>query len=210
MNPVDILDYASVALFAATGALAASRKQLDIIGFLFLGAVTGIGGGTLRDLVLGVPVFWVQQHLYLVVCAATAVLVYFTAHLLESRYRLLLWLDAVALAAYGVFGAYKGLLVTGSATVAIAMGMLTGTFGGILRDVLAREPSVLMRQEIYVAAALTGALAYVALRALDIGLPMAAGGAFLLALCVRGGALAFGWTLPAYRSRPGRAPEDLR
>ncbi|TCM83399.1 trimeric intracellular cation channel family protein [Rhodovulum steppense] len=210
MSPVDILDYVGVSLFAATGALAASRKQLDIIGFLFLGAVTGIGGGTLRDLVLGVPVFWVAQHLYLVVCAATAVLVYFTAHLLESRYRLLLWLDAVALAAYGVFGAYKGLLVTGSATVAIAMGMLTGTFGGILRDVLAREPSVLMRQEIYVAAAMTGALAYVALRGLGMGLPVAAGGAFVLALGVRGGALAFGWTLPAYRSRPGRPPEDLR
>ncbi|GAA0301624.1 trimeric intracellular cation channel family protein [Rhodovulum strictum] len=210
MSPIDILDYAGVALFAATGALAASRKQLDIIGFLFLGAVTGIGGGTLRDLVLGVPVFWVAQHLYLVVCAATAVLVYFTAHLLESRYRLLLWLDAVALAAYGVFGAYKGLLVTESATIAIAMGMLTGTFGGILRDVLAREPSVLMRQEIYVAAAMTGAVAYVALRGLGMGLPVAAGGAFVLALGVRGGALAFGWTLPAYRSRPGRAPEDLR
>lgn len=209
MTPIDVLDYLGVALFAATGALTASRKQLDIIGFMFLAAVTGTGGGTVRDLILGVPVFWVEQHLFILVCAATAGLVYFTAHLLESRYRLLLWLDAVALAAYGVFGAYKGLVVTGSATVAVVMGMLTGTLGGILRDVLARDPSVLMRREIYVAAAMAGAVAFVAMRAADVALPLAAGGAFLLALGVRGGALVFGWSLPVYRSRPGRPPDDL-
>lgn len=209
MVPIDIMDYAGVALFAATGCLAASRKQLDIIGFLFLGAVTGIGGGTARDLILAVPVFWVEQPFYLLVCAATTTVVYFTAHLIESRYRLLLWLDAVALSAYGVFGAYKGLTVTGSATVGVVMGMITGTLGGIIRDVLAREPSVLMRQEIYVAAAMAGALAFVAGFGYGMPLPLAAGAAFLLALGVRGGALHFHWTLPAYGSRPGRDPNDL-
>lgn len=208
MGPIDIMDYAGVALFAATGSLAASRKQLDIIGFLFLGAVTGIGGGTARDLILAVPVFWVEQPFYLLVCAATATAVYFTAHLIESRYRLLLWLDATALSAYGVFGAYKGLAVTGSATVAVVMGMITGTLGGIIRDVLARESSVLLRQEVYVAAAMTGALAFVAASASGTPLPAAAGVAFLLALGVRGGALHFRWTLPAYRSRPGRSATD--
>src|SRR5690606_24893110 len=137
MNSAILLDLLGIALFAATGALSASRKELDIIGFLFLATITGIGGGTARDLILGVPVFWVEQPLYILICAATAIGVFFTAHLLESRYRLLLWLDAVALAAYGVFGAYKGLLVTGSPVVAVVMGMLTGTLGGILRDVLA-------------------------------------------------------------------------
>ncbi|MCC7425540.1 MAG: trimeric intracellular cation channel family protein [Alphaproteobacteria bacterium] len=208
MAPVVLLDYTGVALFAATGALAASRKQLDIIGFMFLGAVTGIGGGTVRDLILGVPVFWVEQHVYILVCAATATVLFVTAHLIESRYRLLLWLDAVALAAYGVFGAYKGLTVTGSATVAVVMGMITGTLGGILRDVLAGEPSVLMRQEIYVSAALAGALAFVAVHGAGLPLSWAAGLGFLLALGVRSGALVFGWTIPAYRSRPGRDPSD--
>jgi uncharacterized membrane protein YeiH len=206
MGPLVFLDYVGVALFAATGALAASRKQLDIIGFMFLGAVTGIGGGTARDLILGVPVFWVEQHFYILVCAVTAILVYFTAHLMESRYRLLLWLDAVALAAYGVFGAYKGLMATDSATVAVVMGMITGTLGGILRDVLAGEPSVLMRQEIYVAAALAGAVAFVTAHALGMPLSLAAGLGFLLALGVRSGALLLGWTFPPYRSRPGRDP----
>src|SRR5690606_36884869 len=136
MDQIIFLDYAGVAVFAATGALAASRKELDVIGFLFLAGVTGVGGGTFRDRILDVPVFWVQNHDYLLVCAAIAVAVYFSSHLIESRYRLLLWLDAVGLAAYCVFGAWKGLVVTRSAMAAIVMGMLTATFGGILRDIL--------------------------------------------------------------------------
>lgn len=203
MDALIFLDYAGVALFAATGALAASRKELDIVGFLFLGAVTGIGGGTVRDLVLGVPVFWVAHPVFLLVCGSTAILVYFTAHLIESRYRLLLWLDAVALSAYGVFGAYRGLEVTGSATVAVVMGMITGTLGGILRDVLAGEPSVLMRPEIYVAAAMAGAAAFVAAHAVGLPLSLAAGAGFVLALGIRSGALHFGWRFPRYSQRSG-------
>ena len=209
MNPLVFFDYAGVAVFAATGALAASRKQLDILGFIFLAAATGIGGGTLRDLVLGVPVFWTVNQDYILVCAAVAVIVYFTAHRLESRYKLLLWLDAVGLAAYCVYGAYKGLVVTGSATVAVVTGVMTATFGGILRDLLAAEPSVLLRPEIYVTAALVGAAAFTALAVLGVAMPFAAGVGALSALAVRGGAIRFGWTIPTYRSRPGRKPEDV-
>lgn len=206
-----LLDYAGVAVFAATGALAASRKQLDIIGFIFLAAVTGIGGGTVRDLILDVPVVWVANPDYLIVCAIVAVIVYFTAHLVESRYRLLLWLDALGLSAYAVLGAYKGLVVTGSAEVAIVMGVLTATFGGILRDLLANEPSVLLRPEVYVTAALAGASVFTLLH-IALG-PDAWAVAIVLGFCtaffVRGGALRFGWSFPPYRSRPGRKPEDI-
>lgn len=204
MDAIVALDYAGVSLIAATGALAASRKQLDIIGFLFLAAMTGIGGGTVRDLVLGVPVFWIVQPAYILACGVTAVVIYFSAHLVESRYRWLLWFDAIGLAAYCVIGADKGLSVTGSATVAVVMGMLTGTFGGILRDVLANEPSVLLRREVYVTAALLGALAFVASEAAGLGKITSAGLGFATASAVRGSALVFGWTLPTYRSRPGR------
>ena len=210
MNLLLMLDYAGVAVFAATGALAASRKQLDIIGFLFLASVTGIGGGTLRDVILGqAPVFWVQNPAYLVVCAVVAIAVFFTAHLVESRYKVLLWLDAVGLAAYAALGAHKGFAATGSPTVALVTGMLTATFGGILRDLLAGEPSVLMRREIYVSAALAGAAAYTL--ASSGGLPAwaAAAIAFLIAFSVRGGALRRGWTIPPYKARPGRRPEDI-
>ncbi len=209
MDQMIFFDYAGVAVFAATGALSASRKELDIIGFLFLAGFTGIGGGTLRDLILDVPVFWVQNHDYLVVCAAVAVLVYFTAPLVEYRYRLLLWLDAVGLAAYCVFGAWKGLVVTGSALVAVVMGLLTATFGGILRDQIAGEPSVLMRPEIYVTAAMAGAVTFTVLDIAGLPLLAAAAPAFLVAFAIRGGALRFGWSFPPYRSRPGRDPQDM-
>ena len=208
MSFVLLLDYAGVAVFAATGALAASRKQLDIVGFLFLAGVTGIGGGTFRDLILGVPVFWVLDATYVLVCAAVGVLVFFAAHRIEYRYRLLLWLDAVGLSAYAALGAAKGLAATGSPVVAVVMGMLTATFGGILRDLLAGEPSVLLRPEIYVTAALAGAGVFTA--ASLVGLPdfAAALAAFATAFAIRGGALKFGWRFPTYKGRPGRHQDD--
>lgn len=206
MDAIALLDYAGVSLFAATGALSASRKQLDIMGFVFLATVTGIGGGTARDLILGVPVFWVEAHFYIAICALTAIITYFTANMLESRYRWLLWLDAIALAAYGVYGAYKGLQVTGSPIVAIVMGMLTSTLGGILRDVLADEPSVILRKEIYITAAMAGAAVFVVVEMTGLPIILAACAGFLAAFGLRSGSLIFGWRLPKYQSRPGRDP----
>ncbi|WDZ76743.1 trimeric intracellular cation channel family protein [Ensifer adhaerens] len=210
MPILEILDYAGVAVFAATGALSASRKQLDIIGYLFLASVTGIGGGTMRDVVLGAtPVFWVTNPTYLLVCATVAIVLFFTAHLFDSRYRMLVWLDAIGLSAYSVMGAAKGYAATGSATVALVTGMLTATFGGVLRDMLAGEPSVLLRPEIYVTAALVGAGAFVL--ATVAGLPLVAASTLgvLSAFAVRGGALKFGWTLPTGKALPGRNPDDV-
>lgn len=209
MNPVTLLDYAGVAVFAATGALAASRKQLDIVGFIFLAAITGIGGGTLRDVILNVPVFWVGNRAYVLICVGVAVLVFFAAHRLESRWKWLLWLDAIGLAAFAAMGAAKGLAITGSPVVAIITGMLTATFGGILRDIVAGEPSVLLRPEIYISAAGAGAAAYVLADALHLASGAAALFAFAVAFAVRGGALWFGWSFQPYRSRPGRKPEDI-
>jgi uncharacterized membrane protein YeiH len=210
MSPFVYMDYAGVALFAATGALAASRKQLDLIGFLFFAIVTGTGGGTMRDIVLGrVPVFWVLNPTYVLVCCAVGIVVFFTAHLVESRYRLLIWLDAVGLAAYCVMGAAKGLAATGSPTIAIVTGTLTATFGGILRDLLANEPSVLLRPEIYITAALVGAGIFTAANALDLPLYSASAVGVIAAFAVRGGALYFGWTFPTYKAKPGRHPDDV-
>ena len=209
MTPILLLDYAGVAVFAATGALAASRKELDIIGFLFLATITGIGGGTFRDLILGVPVFWVANPDYLLICSVVAIVVYYTAYRLELRYRVLLWLDAIGLAAFAVMGAAKGLVVTGSASVAIITGILTATFGGILRDMVSGEPSVLLRPEVYVTAALAGAAVFTFLYIARVPEPAATTVAFLIGFGVRGGALRFGWTFPPYRSRPGRRPEDI-
>ncbi|MEC9342845.1 MAG: trimeric intracellular cation channel family protein [Pseudomonadota bacterium] len=210
MTFLQLLDLAGVAVFAATGALAASRKQLDIIGFLFLAGLTGIGGGTVRDVVLGIdPVFWVASSSYIGVCAVVALAVYLAAPHVEYRYRLLLWLDAIGLSAYAVMGAARGLEAGAAPLVAIVAGMMTATLGGLMRDIVTGEPSVLLRREIYITAALAGASLFVLLASAGVDPAIAAGTAALGALVARGGALAFGWTLPGYRSRPGRPADEF-
>jgi uncharacterized membrane protein YeiH len=210
MTILEFLDYTAIAFFAGTGGLAASRKQLDLVGFMFLAAVTGIGGGTFRDVILGaLPVFWVRNPDYLLVCVAAGILVYFTAHVFESRYRLLLWLDAVGMAAYAALGAQKGLAATGSPVVAIVTGMLTASFGGVLRDIVAGEPSVLLRPEIYISAALAGSAMFTAADALGLGQNACFAASMLTAFAIRGGALRYGWSFPVYKARPGRHPDDV-
>ncbi|HEV7437526.1 MAG TPA: trimeric intracellular cation channel family protein [Pseudorhizobium sp.] len=209
MAVLNFLDYAGVVVFAATGALAASRKQLDIIGFLFFASLTGVGGGTLRDLILGrTPVFWVVDPAYVLACVATGIVVFFTAHLIEFRYRLLLWLDAVGLSAYSVMGAAIGLSFTASVPIAIVTGVLTATCGGILRDILADEPSVLLRTEIYISAALAGAFTYTVLSAAGLPSHLSSPAGFATAFALRGGAIRYGWAIRRYHSRPGRDPDD--
>ena len=205
------LDWLGVIAFAVSGALVASRKQMDVVGFALLGTVTGIGGGTLRDVLLGQgAVFWVREPAYLVVCVAVSVVVFFTAHIPQSRYRVLLWFDAVGLALFAVTGAERALLAGAGPTVAIAMGVITATFGGIIRDVLGNESPVVLSREVYVTAALVGASLFVLLSAFGVGREAALGAGLAAGLVVRGIALQRGWSLPRYRvgePRPGPGPE---
>lgn len=191
------IDLVAVAVFAITGALSASRRGMDIIGYLWLGAVTGVGGGTVRDLIIGQPVFWVREPSYVLAAIAASVAVYFTAHLARSRYSVILWLDAVGLALVSVAGAAKALAVDAGPVVAIVMGVITATLGGIIRDILAHQPSILLAREIYVTASLLGATVSVA--ATGLGLPgwAAAASGIAAAFLLRAGALLRGWTLPA-------------
>jgi uncharacterized membrane protein YeiH len=205
-----IIDLVAVAVFAVTGALVASRKQLDIFSFITFGTVTGIGGGTIRDLLLGAtPVFWVRDPGYVLVCVVVSVLVYFIAHLVGSRYKWILWLDALGLSLVCVAGAQKGLDAGSGPVVAVVMGVITATFGGIIRDVLGHEPSLLLRREIYMTAAIAGSTAFVGLLGLGLSTAWAASIGFAVCLFVRSLALSLGWSLPTYRARPGREPEEL-
>jgi uncharacterized membrane protein YeiH len=210
MNYLHFLDFAGIAVFAATGALAASRKQLDIVGFIFFASVTGIGGGTLRDLVLGkLPVFWIKEPSYIAVCTIIAILVFFLAHLVEYRYRLLLWLDAIGMAAYCVMGAMIGLETGISPYASIVMGVMTATFGGILRDLLSGEQSVLLRNEIYISASLLGAVSYIALTVGNIDKFIAISLSVSLAFLLRAAALQLGWTMPRYKPKQGRKKNKM-
>jgi uncharacterized membrane protein YeiH len=206
---LQMLDYLGVALFAATGALAASRKELDIVAFVFFAAFTGLGGGTLRDLLIGQPVFWVANPHYVIVPTVMGLVVYVTAHLAESRYRLLLWADAVGLSAYAVMGAAKALGAGVPPVSAVVMGLTTATFGGIIRDVIAGEPTVMLSHEVYVTAAFAGAASFVVLAVLGLPFWIAAMLGGSAAFVVRAGALLWGWKLPVYRRRPGRDVKDL-
>ncbi len=209
LTPITLIDLVAVGVFAITGALVASRKEMDIIGFIWLGVVTGVGGGTMRDLLLGVPVFWVRESAYVSVCVAASTVVFFAAHRLHSRYQTLLWLDAVGLALVSVAGAAKGLDAGAGPVVAIVMGVITAASGGVIRDLLGHEPSIISKREIYVTASLAGALAYVGLIGAGIDGLTAAGVGFVLGFGVRGCAIWFGWSLPGYRARPGRTPEQI-
>lgn len=212
MIPSDLvaaLDLAGIAVFAVTGALVASRQQMDIFGFALLGTVTGIGGGTVRDVLLGLPVFWVQDPTSVLVCVAVSALVFFTAHIPESRYRLVLWLDAVGLAAVCIRGAEKALAAGAGSIVAVVMGVITAVFGGIIRDILAGESPLILRKEIYVTCALLGASLYAG--AVALGMPAGAASltGFAGAFGLRALALKFNWSLPVYKPRRARSPEEL-
>lgn len=196
-----ILDWLGIVVFAITGGLVASRKEMDIVGFALLASVTGIGGGTIRDLLLGLtPVFWVRTPAYLLVCVLAGVVTFFLAHHFSARMRLLLWLDAVGLAVFTVTGARVAMDSGAGATIAIAMGVATAIFGGVIRDVLGAESPVILRREIYVTAALAGAMAYVGLRSYaglgDVAIAIG----FAVALAIRAAALAYDLSLPRYRA----------
>lgn len=165
---IKFLDYFGTAIFAVTGALAAGRKRMDIFGMIVLGAVTAVGGGTMRDVVLGhYPVFWVTDMNYLLIAAATCALMFaFRGKWVENNY-LLPYADAVGLAVFTVIGFQKGYYVTGKYSVGILMGVTTGVVGGMLRDVLAGEIPLILRREIYASACFGGALALTILTWLD-------------------------------------------
>ncbi|MGQ0567263.1 MAG: trimeric intracellular cation channel family protein [Gemmobacter sp.] len=209
MTLLGLLDLASVAVFALTGALVASRSQLDIVGFIFVACLTAVGGGTLRDVLLDQgPVFWIAQPMFLAVATAAAVAVFLGAHRLESRYRAILWLDACALAVAVPAGVGVAMDAGVGWPVVLVMGMVTGCMGGLMRDVVCNEvPLVLKQGELYVTAAFAGALAAVVAQGAGLGdgVPLVMCAAATLVL--RAGSIGFGWRLPVYRARPPR-PES--
>ncbi|MBK4216279.1 trimeric intracellular cation channel family protein [Paracoccus caeni] len=201
-----VLDYGSVLIFALTGALVASRAQLDPVGFIFMAALTAVGGGTLRDLLLGREfVFWVARPSYVLMAAAAALLVFWTAHLFESRYKWLVWLDSVALSVAVAAGA--GVAMDGGfgPVIIIIMGVVTGTFGGLMRDVVGNEvPLVLKQGELYLTAAFGGATAAVLLDICGFERVVALICGGIVVWTLRAGSLWWGWKLPVYKPRPPR------
>ncbi|MEN2792018.1 trimeric intracellular cation channel family protein [Sphingomonas oligophenolica] len=194
------LDLFGIAVFATTGALAATRRAQTFVTAAFFALITGVGGGSVRDLLIGAPVFWVHDPFVAAVCLAVAVLVWMTPQA-WWRGAALDWLDAAGLAAYAVFGAAKALAFGVPPVPAALMGVITACVGGIIRDVLAGEPSILMRPELYVTAAALAAGCHVAL--VSAGIPAFAAAAIAATAGFGLRAVAIHWklALPSYRGR---------
>jgi len=156
-------DLIGIAVFAFTGVLAAGHKQMDLFGAVVLACVTATGGGTLRDMILNVPVFWLSDSYYLWIAVVTGVLSFYLIRYLQVPMRLLMIADAAGLAVFVVIGTQKVLDLGHTPAIAIVMGVMTGTFGGLIRDILCGDIPLLLRREIYATAALSGAAALVIL-----------------------------------------------
>jgi uncharacterized membrane protein YeiH len=201
---LQFFDILAAVVFAVSGALVASRKGMDVMGFMWFAVITGVGGGTVRDLILDVPVFWVRNPAHVSACLVTAVVMHFVAPRVESRFRTLVWFDAFGLALVTVAGTVKAVDVGAPALVAVAMGAVTGCVGGIIRDTLGHVPSVLLAHEIYVTASVLGGCVYVGLNGAGVDRLPAMTAAFFATFVLRSLAIRFGWSLPVFRETDKR------
>jgi uncharacterized membrane protein YeiH len=195
---LELLDYVGVAVFASSGALAAARKNLDILGVVVIATVTAIGGGTLRDVLLDRVVFWIAHptHLYVILFAALATVLW--TRRFHPPERALAVLDALGLAFFTISGAQIAEGLEHRGVVVIVMGTLTGVAGGVMRDVLTGEiPLIFRKGQIYATAAIVGAAAYLALQGLA-GRDAAALAGMVAIAAIRLAAIAWNWTLPVF------------
>lgn len=194
-----ILEFVGVGVFAVSGALAAGRKSLDLLGVVVIAAATAVGGGTLRDVLLDRhPVFWVSEPLFLYIIVAAALLTVAYSRRYHPPERLLLIADALGLALFTISGAQIAEQAGLSGIVVVIMGTLTGVAGGALRDILSAEiPLILRRGRIYATAAITGVIVYLVLQSMIDHTVAALLGMGCIAL-LRFAAILWNLTLPVF------------
>ncbi|MGQ0834679.1 MAG: trimeric intracellular cation channel family protein [Gammaproteobacteria bacterium] len=197
MHPEYALLQLGTLVFAITGVLGAARQNMDVMSFIIIGVVTALGGGTLRDLMLDTRLFWLEDVVYLYVATAAAIATFFFERRFRATERAFLYLDALATALFTVLAIDKTLSLGFSPTIAVVMGTITGIAGGIIRDLLTGQPTILMRRELYMTPILLGGAVYVALRPPGaLAAAPAAVVAILLITAVRFAAIRFGWAFP--------------
>ena len=198
---VDILvlaDRIGVFVFALSGGIAAVRKEMDIFGVIVLAFLPAVGGGTLRDILLDVPVFWLEDNISLMLAAAGGLAAFFFYKFIEN-FRPLRWADAVGLVLFCVTGAQKAAFLEHSFVVVPIMGVMTASAGGLIRDVVANQDPLLLKEDIYATAALLGALVYAVLWFLGVSSPIAFAAGFVAAFVLRALAIVFKLKAPVAR-----------
>ncbi|QQX81566.1 trimeric intracellular cation channel family protein [Shewanella sp. KX20019] len=184
---------------AMTGALAAGKKQMDLFGVVIIGCVTAIGGGTLRDMLLGnYPIIWVENAHYLLAIAAASLLTVMIAPLMRYLSRLFLAIDAVGLAVFSIVGAQKTLMLGYSAEIAIVMGVVTGVFGGVIRDILCNQVPLIFKKELYALVALLTATLYVAMKLNGVAEWLSLSVALTFGFSFRMLAIRYHWSMPKF------------
>lgn len=191
-----LLDLFGVFVFALSGAMAADRRRMDLFGFVVIALLPALGGGTLRDIIIDAPVFWLGDPTYLLVSLVAAVLTFVAANAIQRAGQWLVWADAVGLSLFCVIGAAKALALGHGAVIAMFMGVMTAVVGGIIRDVVCNEVPLILRRDVYATAAFAGAAAYVGLIELEMAATAAIWIGAGVCLAVRAAALIWDLSLP--------------
>ena len=200
MSFVYTLEMLGTAAFAVSGALAASRKRMDIFGFCVLALMPAVGGGTIRDIIIDrTPVFWVSDNRYVAVAIVAALVVFFAPHRKAGQRRqLLVWADALGLSLFAALGTEICLRHDTGPLVAVMLGVTTAVTGGMIRDVICNEIPLILSREIYATAAFAASLAYVLADRLTLGPTVSLTAGVLTGLAIRGLAIRFNWSLPSF------------
>lgn len=198
LNPLTIylLDLFGVFVFALSGALAAERRRMDLFGFVVIALLPALGGGTLRDMIIDAPVFWLADPAYLLMSLLAAVLTFLAANVIRRAGVWLVWADALGLSLFCVLGAAKAQDLGHSAAIAVFMGVMTAVVGGIIRDVVCNEVPLILQQDVYATAAFAGATGYVGLVWLGLESQTAVWAGAAVCFTVRAAALLWNLSLP--------------
>lgn len=190
---------------AMSGALAAGRRRMDMFGVGLIAFVTALGGGTVRDMVLGnYPITWTQHPPYIYLTILAGLFTMAVARYMHHLHKIFLVLDAMGLIAFTVIGCNVALRLDYSLPVVIMAGMMTGIFGGILRDILCNRVPVVLQHELYASVSLVVAILYLSMLALDINHDLNLLISFGLGLAMRLAAIRWSWSLPVFHYAPGR------
>jgi uncharacterized membrane protein YeiH len=196
---VYILEMAGTAAFAVSGALAASRKNMDIFGYCVLALMPAVGGGTVRDIIIDrVPVFWISDNRYIAVAIIAALIVFFTSYKPGSRRQILIWMDALGLALFAALGTEICLHLNTGPLVAIMLGVTTAVTGGMIRDIICNEIPLILSREIYATAAFVASVVYVIADSLNMAEPLSLGAAVIAGFSIRALAIVYDWSLPSF------------
>ncbi|MBO4942373.1 MAG: trimeric intracellular cation channel family protein [Muribaculaceae bacterium] len=204
-----IIEVLGTIAFAISGIRLAAAKNFDWFGAYVVGLVTAIGGGTLRDLLLGIPVFWMQSYMYLAVTFLSLVIVIIFRRFLVGGMRTLFIFDAIGLALFVVVGIEKSFAADYPAWVAIVMGIITGSFGGVTRDILINEEPLFFRKDIYATACLAGGLIYWIVSLIPSATALVAQiSCAATVIGLRVAAVHYNWSLPILRVDPKDLPKE--